>query len=125
MLHFFVLQIRGYCVDLRKHIELKLWSVGLPFGEMFLALVMPFFNEVIRKTLIEPNKIAHEVPQKMHDFQDSKNFDSEIKGLLRFLFLISMSSILRSSLLASRVFSCNLAGSSRYLPRWCKFHLAN
>jgi len=61
----------------------------------------------------------------MHDFQDSKNFDSEIKGLLRFLFLISMSSILRSSLLASRVFSCNLAGSSRYLPRWCKFHLAN
>ena len=44
VLHFFVLQIRGYCVDLREHIELKFWSVGLPFGEMFLALVMPFFT---------------------------------------------------------------------------------
>jgi len=61
----------------------------------------------------------------MHDFQESKYFDSEIKGLLCFYFLIGMSSIVRSSHIESRVFSCDLAGSSHYLPRWCKFHTAN
>jgi len=44
VLQVFIFQICGHCVDLRKHIELRLWPVGLPFGEMFLALVVPFLR---------------------------------------------------------------------------------
>lgn len=98
----FILQIRGHCVDLRKHIELRFWSVGLPFGEMFLALVVPYFTmKWYVKRLSTRIKSLMRYPQKRTISKTRKISTQRLRSKdFCVFFLIGMSSIPRSFLLA-------------------------